>query len=230
MKLSVIIPVYNEERSIGMLLYKVLAVRLGDEITKEIIVVDDGSSDETPHILKSFQGNRLFKILRHEKNQGKGVAVRRGIENATGDLILVQDADLEYDPFDYPELLRPLLAGRAQVVYGSRFKGGVRKMTLINQWGNRLATFSLNLLFRQGLTDVATGFKVFKRETIKGLGLSAQHFDFDTEVTVKLVRKKIKIQEVPIGYVARLPQDGKKMNWLEALRMYLGIFRYGLEK
>jgi len=229
-KLSVIIPVFNEGRHLDALLAKVLAVQLPGVVSKEIVIVDDGSTDNTSEILKSYRSHSDFVILRQLKNQGKGAAVRRGIAAASGDIILIQDADHEYDPIHYPELVRPLLDGKAAVVYGSRFKGEIRHMRPMDRWANIFSNLTVNALYQARLTDINTGFKIFTKEVLKDIHLVAARFDFDTEVTVKLLKKGVMIDEVPICYAAREKGAGKKMTWQAAVQMYFGIIKYSVLK
>ena len=226
MKLSVIIPVYNEERFIGSVIEKVRSVTLPPCLTRELIVVNDGSTDNTAKILERFKGFPEVKILHHARNLGKSAAVRTGIQTAQGDLILIQDADLECTPADYPRLLEPFLGNHLSVVYGSRFKGKIKNMSLMNRIANRISTATVNLLFRTKLSDVNTCYKVFRRKLLDRNKITSKHFVFDAEITVKLLKQGYQILEVPISYCGRSRSEGKKMNWLHALRVYWGIFKY----
>jgi glycosyltransferase involved in cell wall biosynthesis len=225
MKLSVLIPVYNEEKTIVQVIDAVKAVVLPG-LQKEIVVVNDGSSDRTAEALKSFTGDPLVRIFHLPSNQGKTAALRRCIGEATGDFLLVQDADLEYDPAEYPRLLTPLLAGEADVVYGSRFKGVTRKMEGVNRWANVVSNLTFRLLYGKDITDINTCFKLFRAADIKGLRIVSDHFAFETEVTVKLTRRALRIVEVPIAYQARALAEGKKITWLKAFGMYWAIIRF----
>jgi len=226
MKLSIIIPVFNEENTILKVLASVDAVTLPAGLMKEIIVVDDGSFDGTRDKIKSFVSRGPLTALFQEGPQGKGAAVMRGIHTASGDIILIQDADLEYDPNDYPALLKPILTEKTSVVYGSRFIGQIKNMTLINRLANIFSNLTLTLLYGRIITDVNTCFKVFKKDVLNGFVINSKSFDIETELTAKLLRRNIKIVEVPIHYEARDSQSGKKMRWGHALRMYWGLFKY----
>jgi len=215
MKVSIIIPAYNEEETVGELLKKILDVSLtGLNLEKEIIVVDDGSTDQTAQQVSPFSNIRL---LRHKRNQGKTAAIRTGLACATGEIILIQDADLEYDPQDYPKLIDPIVTKRAEVVYGSRFmeRGIPMKMPLLFFIANRLGTLLTNLLYGSHLTDEATGYKVFTRKAISGVTFRSSGFGFCPEVTTELLKRGITIYEVPIHYTAR--KRGKKFRPLDAL-------------
>lgn len=225
MKLSVIIPVYNEEKTVANVISAVKFVDLGG-IDREIVVVDDGSSDGTAGILKRFDNDTVVRVFRQSANQGKAAAIRRGIQAASGDFVLIQDADLEYNPSQYPRLLAPLSDGSADAVYGSRFKGNIRRMESVNRWANMISNVTFNFLFGTRLTDVNTCFKLFRAADIRSLTIDSDHFAFETEVTAKLVKKGLRIVEVPIDYEARSVGDGKKINWPKALGMYSAIFQY----
>lgn len=229
MKLSVIIPVYNEERYIDTIIKKVKEVTLPDSMGKEIIVIDDKSTDRTAEILKKYRSDPDIRILSRRKNKGKSQAVHWGIKESTGDIILIQDADLEYDPKFYPRLIKPIIQGQCDVVYGSRFKGSIKNMKFINRVANILSNVTLNLLFFTGITDINTCHKVFKRKALQDIKLVSGSFMFETEVTVKLLKKGYTISEVPIDYVARTKQEGKKITWPRALHMYWGIIKYKFE-
>lgn len=210
MRLSVIIPCYNERATIARVVDQVLAVRRADEI----IVVDDGSTDGTREVLSQIAQNNNVTVLYHPTNCGKGAAVRTGLAQATGDIILIQDADLEYDPRDYPALLQPIEEGRATVVYGSRFLGGPRRAMLFwHTVGNRLLTLITNILYDTILTDMETGYKVFRADVIKNLPLRSRRFEFEPEVTAKVLKRGHRIYEVPITYTGREYTEGKKITW-----------------
>ncbi|MGQ9864339.1 MAG: glycosyltransferase family 2 protein [Bacteroidia bacterium] len=204
LKLSVIIPVYNEQGTILEILRRVEAVGLADEV----IVVNDGSTDDTGRLLASVS-NSHTRIISHAENRGKGAAVCTGIREARGDIILIQDADLEYDPRNYPDLLRPILEGKAEIVYGSRFMEGTS--THVLDWGNKFLTFLTNLLYGARLTDMATCYKVFRKERVRDIPLRARGFEFDPEITAQFLKRGYKILEVPISYVRRTHQEGKKI-------------------
>ncbi|HXF70689.1 MAG TPA: glycosyltransferase family 2 protein [Thermoflexus sp.] len=208
MRLSVIIPVYNERATIREILRQVRAVGLADEI----IVVDDGSTDGTREILQEEARNGDIRVIFHERNMGKGAAVRTGIAHATGDILLIQDADLEYDPRDYPQLIRPILEGRAAVVYGSRFLGPRKAMLFWHMIGNKFLTLVTNLLYDAILSDMETGYKVFRAEVVRGIPLRARGFEFEPEITAKILKRGYRIFEVPISYYGREFKEGKKIH------------------
>jgi glycosyltransferase involved in cell wall biosynthesis len=225
-KLSIIIPVYNEARFISTVIEKVKSVKLPDNIMEEIIVIDDGSTDDTGKILEQHNNDSAIKIFHQEKNMGKSSAVRLGIEMSTGDIILIQDADLEYNPDDYPQLISPIIKNEASVVYGSRFKGTIENIPLINRIANILSNMTVNILFHKKITDIHTCYKVFKRDILKNIRITSKRFTFDTEVTVKILKLGYKIYEIPIRYNARTQKEGKKITWFQALEVYWGIIKY----
>lgn len=228
MKLSVIMPVYNEKNTIKEILRQVRSVDLGD-LDKEIIVVDDCSTDGTGDILK-LEADSSIKVIRHEKNQGKGAAVRTGLANATGDLIIIQDADLEYDPEDYLKLIDPVLKGKATVVYGSRFTGERRNMLFWHYLGNRFLSLVTNVLYNTTLSDMETGYKLFSREAIEGITIKSNKFDFEPEITAKLLRRGVRIYEVPISYAGREMNEGKKISWKDAFPALWALTKYRFVK
>ena len=229
MKLSVIIPAYNEINTIGEVLSRVLEV----EFPKEVIVVDDGSTDGTREFLREWEAEREKKsndevrILYQPQNMGKGAALRSGFQAATGELIIIQDADLEYHPQEYPKLIEPILDGRADVVYGSRFLGTPRRVLMFRHTlGNKFLTFISNLCTDLNLTDMETGYKVFKKEVLEHLHLKSNRFGFEPEVTAKVAKMNYRIYEVPISYSGRDYWEGKKINWIDGLRAIFSIVRY----
>ncbi|MBF0618796.1 MAG: glycosyltransferase family 2 protein [Candidatus Omnitrophica bacterium] len=230
MKLSVLIPAYNEEATIAQVVHAVKAAPTAPGVEKEIIIVNDGSSDGTARALEAFAGDAEVRIFHQSPNQGKTAALRRGIREAFGDLMLVQDADLEYSPSEYPRLLAPLLEGRADIVYGSRFLGSIRRMEHVNRFANVFSNVSFNILFGAHLTDINTCFKLFYLKDIRSITVESDHFAFETEVTAKLVRKGLRVLEVPIEYHARSVVQGKKINWPRALGMYWAIIHYRFAK
>jgi glycosyltransferase involved in cell wall biosynthesis len=223
MKLSVIIPVYNEEDTLEEIVRRVRAVGLAHEI----VIVDDGSIDDTRNILKKFESQSDIRIILHEKNQGKGAAVISGIKAAIGDVMLIQDADLEYDPRDYPALLKPLEEDICDVVYGSRFIGSARQPILFwNLVANKILTLVTNILYNNILTDMETGYKVFRREIVEGLTINARRFDFEPEFTAKILKRKVRIFEVPITFNPRLYGEGKKITAWDGVVALWTLIKY----
>lgn len=223
MKLSVIIPVYNEVTSIQEIIHRVQVTRLADEI----LVVDDGSSDGTRERLSAFDGVDGVRVLLHEKNQGKGAAVRTGLAAARGDVLIIQDADLEYDPKEIPLLLKPIQDGIADVVYGSRFLGGARRPILFwNMIANKILTFTTNILYNNILSDMETGYKVFRREVLEGVTLHARRFDFEPEFTAKMLKRHVRIYEVPISFNPRDYSEGKKIKMGDAFDAIWTLLKY----
>jgi len=225
MKVSIIIPVYNEEKTIALLLEKIFLVALPKDIEREIVVVNDGSCDRTAELLNLYADRQDIRIF-HQPNQGKTAALTRGIQGSSGDIVLIQDADLEYDPCEYPKLLSPILDNRAKIVYGSRFKGMIREMLFINRFANMVSNLIFTLLYFYPLSDINTCFKVFRREVLDSFVIKSKKFEFETEVTAKIVKRGYKILEVPIEYIARSRRDGKKICWREALEMFWCILKY----
>jgi glycosyltransferase involved in cell wall biosynthesis len=227
MKLSIIIPAYNEAVTIGAVLERILAVPLPGGLTREIIVVNDGSTDGTADALEAWMNRPQVKVI-HQKNQGKAGAIRAGMKQASGDILLIQDADLEYDPVQYPGLLRPILEGQTQVVYGSRFLGNIQNMSGVNRWANNVSNTMFRWLYGAVITDINTCYKAFTAKALEGIVLNARNFAFETEITVKFIQKGLSIKEIPIHYAARTRQEGKKIRWGTALQMFWPILYYRL--
>ena len=225
MKLSVVIPVYNEAATVAELISRVQSV----DVPKEIIVVDDGSADGTAAELKRLQQQfENMTVLVQPRNRGKGAVLRLGFQHATGDFVLVQDADLEYDPAEYPVLLKPLMEGKADVVYGSRFLTTKEHRVLFfwHSVGNQLLTLISNMLTNLNLTDMETGFKVFRRDVIQSIKLEQNRFGFEPEITVKIARMKLRIYEVGISYHGRTYEEGKKIGWKDGIKALWCILKY----
>ena len=223
MKLSVIIPVYNEVQNITEILKRVQAT----ELPWEIVIVDDGSTDGTRDILKKLDGKDNIRVILHEKNQGKGAALQTAFAEAKGDVFLIQDADLEYDPRDYPAILRPIEEDIADVVYGSRFLGAARRSTMFwHMIANKLLTLFTNILYNNILTDMETGYKVFRREVLDGITIHSNSFNFEPEFTAKILKKKVRIFEVPITFNPRDYDDGKKIKLHDAFEAVWALIKY----
>ncbi|MCZ7550628.1 MAG: glycosyltransferase family 2 protein [Anaerolineales bacterium] len=223
MKLSVIIPVYNEVENIKEILKRVKSTQKASEI----VVVDDGSQDGTRDILSKLDGVDKVRVILHEKNQGKGAAVRTGLDAASGDILLIQDADLEYDPRDYPILLQPIEEGLADVVYGSRFLGGPRRVAMYwHMVANKLLTFMTNILYNTILSDMETGYKVFRRKVVEGMVLRSKRFDFEPEFTAKVLKRHYRIFEVPISFNPRDYSQGKKIGLKDAFEAVWTLLKY----
>ena len=224
MKLSIIVPAYNERNTIKEILRRVKAVDLG-EITKEIVVVDDGSTDGTSDILK-LEEDSTTRVLRHKENQGKGAAIRTALPQTTGDYIIIQDADLEYDPEDYRVMLAPVLKRKADVVYGSRFTGEHRDMLYWHWLGNKFLNFVTNVLYNTTLSDMESCYKLFSRDSLKGIEIESDGFEFEPEITAKLLKKKIRIYEVPVSYTGREYDEGKKIVWMDGFKALWALLKY----
>lgn len=226
MKLSIVIPVYNEVKTIKEIVRRVQAV----ELEKEIVIVDDGSTDGTREQLQEIiLSQENVRVIYHERNQGKGAALRTGFEGANGDIIIIQDADLEYDPKEYPVLLEPILDGRADIVYGSRFLGGPHRVLFFWHYlGNKFLTLLSNALTNLNLTDMETCYKVFKREVLNDIKLKSNRFGFEPEFTAKIAKKGFRIYETPISYSGRTYAEGKKIDWKDGVKAILAIlwFRF----
>ena len=220
MKLSVIIPVYNEVQNIEEILKRVK----GTALAWEIVVVDDDSQDGTRDLLQKLDGKDGLRVMLHDRNQGKGAAVRTGLQAARGDILLIQDADLEYSPHDYPVLLQPIEEGIADVVYGSRFLGGPRRATMFwHMIANYLLTFMTNILFDTILSDMETGYKVFRREVVDGMKLCANRFNFEPEFTAKVLKRHYRIYEVPISFTRAIIRREKRSSFTIAIRNCLVV-------
>lgn len=221
--LSIVIPCYNEENNILALVNKVLESPVKN---KEIIVVDDCSKDGTRKVLEDQVEPLVSKVIYHDVNGGKGAALRTGFQAATGDVVIIQDADLEYDPMEYPRVVNPIFEGQAEVVYGSRFLNQKRKGYLANRLANWVLTTFSNMFTHQKLTDMETCYKAFKREVIQSINIEENRFGFEPEITAKISKKNIRIQEVPISYYPRTNEEGKKIGFKDGLRAIYVIWRY----
>jgi len=223
LKISIVIPIYNEQKTLETLIAKVSAV----DYHKEIILVDDFSTDGSRAILESYENKENFKVLYHKRNQGKGAALRTGFSNVSGDIIIIQDADLEYNPSDYGTLLEPILDGRADVVYGSRFLGGPHRVLFFWHYvGNLLLTTFSNMLTNVNLTDMETGYKAFTKEVKERLTFKCDRFGFEPEFTAKVAKNNFRIYEVPISYSGRDYSEGKKITWKDGVAAIWYIFKF----
>ena len=223
MKLSVLIPVYNEKNTIREIIKRVQDTGLATEI----VIVEDGSRDGTREILAEYDGKNGIRVILHEKNAGKGAALRTAIQSATGDVMLIQDADLEYDPREYANLLKPIEENMADVVYGSRFLGAPHRAILFwNMIANKLLTLMTNILYNNILTDMETGYKVFRREVVSGMKLRANRFDFEPEFTAKILKSKVRVFEVPITFNPREYDEGKKIGIWDAFEAVWALLKY----
>jgi len=221
--LSVIVPVYNERNTVAEIIRRIRAMTVPLEL--QVIVVDDGSSDGTDKVLAALVDSTV-RVIKHDVNQGKGAAIRTGLAAAQGDLVIVQDADLEYDPDDWPRLFDPIFKGRARVVYGSRFTGE-RKNMLPSHWmGNRFLTLATNILYRSTLSDMETCYKLFDRKVLEGITIRSNRFDFEPEITAKVLRRGHRIYEVPISYAGREPTEGKKISWRDGFGALFALLRF----
>ena len=227
MKISIIIPCYNEVKTLNLIIEKIINKR---NLDKEIIIVDDFSDDGTRNIIKNELSEKVTKILYNDKNYGKGYSVRKGISVSTGDIVLIQDADLEYSPDDYEKLLKPILDGHADVVYGSRFKSSeiTRVLYFWHTLGNKFLTILSNMFTNLNLTDMEVGYKLFKSDIIKDLNLVEDRFGFEPEVTAKIAKRKINIFEVGISYYGRKYAEGKKITWKDGVSAIRCIVKYNL--
>src|SRR5262245_51603749 len=228
MKLSIVIPCYNEIHTIETIVQKVLQAEV--PLDRELIIVDDCSTDQTRAYLETLKDHEDIKIVLHEVNRGKGAALRTGFQHARGDVIIIQDADLEYDPDEYSKLLRPILEGKADVVYGSRFVGGESHRVLYfwHSLGNKFLTFMSNMFTNLNLTDMEVCYKVFKRNVLEKITLEEDRFGFEPEFTAKIARLNCVIYEVGISYYGRTYEEGKKINWKDGVRAIYVILKYGI--
>ncbi len=223
-KITVLIPVYNELNTLETILKKVEETNLCG-LEKEIILIDDYSTDGTRDILKNLESK--YKVLYHDKNMGKGAALKTGFANMTGDIVIIQDADLEYEPKDYENLVKEVYEGNADIVYGSRLMGKPDDSFIwTHLWGNRLITFVANILYGQKLTDIETCYKVFKRELLDGVDVKSHRFDFEPEITAKMLKKKAKFMELPISYSGRGHDEGKKITWKDGFGAIWALIKY----
>lgn len=223
-KITVLIPVYNELNTLETILKKVEETNLCG-LEKEIILIDDYSTDGTRDILKNLESK--YKVLYHDKNMGKGAALKTGFANMTGDIVIIQDADLEYEPKDYENLVKEVYEGNADIVYGSRLMGKPDDSFIwTHLWGNRLITFVANILYGQKLTDIETCYKVFRRELLDGVDVKSHRFDFEPEITAKMLKKKAKFMELPISYSGRGHDEGKKITWKDGFGAIWALIKY----
>ena len=225
-KLSIIIPAYNEAATIRELLLRVRSVELPGMV-REIILIDDGSTDETPELISEEKKTGDIRIITHPANLGKGAAVRTGLRAAEGDIIIIQDADLEYDPDDYPKLLAPILAARTDVVYGTRFgEGRPKSMSLLSFAANKFLAGTTNLLYRSRISDMETCYKVFRRDVVGEMKLECKRFDFEPEITAKILKRGLGITEIPISYAGRCVKRGKKISWRDGIAAIRVLVKY----
>jgi glycosyltransferase involved in cell wall biosynthesis len=221
--LSVIVPVFNERTTVAEVIRRIRAVSLPVDV--EVVVVDDGSSDGTDKVLAAL-GDSTVRVINHPRNRGKGAAIRTGMEAVRGDLVLVQDADLEYDPADWSKLLEPILRGKARVVYGSRFTGERKNMMPLHWIGNRFLSLITNILYSTTLSDMETCYKLFDRRVLEGITIESDKFDFEPEITAKVLRRGFRIYEVPISYAGREADEGKKITWRDGFGAIKALVKY----
>lgn len=225
--LTVLMPVFNEQATLAEIIRRVRQVDVG--LTLELIIVDDGSSDGTNKILRTLEDSTV-RVIAHQKNQGKGAALRTGLAHANGDIVVIQDADLEYDPEDWPALLAPILKGKASVVYGSRFTGQRKNMLPLHWAGNRLLSLVTNVLYSSTLSDMETCYKAFDRRVLKDLTVVSNRFDFEPEITAKVLRRGYRIYEVPISYAGREFDEGKKITWRDGVGALKALVKFRFTK
>jgi glycosyltransferase involved in cell wall biosynthesis len=224
-RLSIIVPAYNERTTLPEIVRRMRCVELPGNVEREIIIVDDGSTDGTRDVLKQIADSTVH-IVTHERNKGKGAAVRTGLSRATGDYVLIQDADLEYDPQDWLRLINPLLRGNARVVYGSRFTGERRNMLFLHWVGNRGLSLLTNVLYNTTISDMETCYKLIDRDLMEQLVLRSERFDIEPEITAKILKRGVRIYEVPISYAGREYADGKKISWRDGLSALWTLVKY----
>jgi len=225
MKVSILMPVYNEQNTVDTIIGRAMAAKIGVE--KELIIVDDASTDGTRDILKPFMGRADIQVFFHERNRGKGAALRTAIDHATGDIFLIQDADLEYDPADYPKLLEQIINGNADVVYGNRFHGETHRVLYFwHSVGNKLLTLLSNMITNLNLSDMEVGYKAFRANILRSIRLQSDRFGFEPEVTAKIARLPCRVYEVPISYHGRTYAEGKKITWRDGAAALWHLMRY----
>jgi glycosyltransferase involved in cell wall biosynthesis len=224
-KLSIVVPVFNERNTLPEVLRRMRTVELPDGIDREILVVDDGSTDGTREVLRQL-GDSTVRVVLHPENRGKGAAVRTGFAHASGDYVLIQDADLEYDPADWPRLVLPVLNGKARVVYGSRFTGERRNMLFMHWVGNRFLSLVTNVLYNTTLSDMETCYKLIERSLVDKMVLRSNRFDIEPEMTAKILKQGVRIYEVPISYTGREFDEGKKITWRDGFSALWTLVKY----
>ena len=224
-KISIIVPVFNEIKTLEEVIERLQEVSMCG-LEKEIIIVDDYSTDGTRELIKDYEG--MYKVFYHDYNQGKGAAIRTGLSHVTGDIMVIQDADLEYDPADYDDLIKLIIEGKADVVYGSRLSGGKpsRSFMFTHLLGNKLLTFITNLLYNTTLTDMETCYKAFRTDFIKGIEIKSDRFDFEPEITAKVLKRHPRLYELPISYYGREYSEGKKITWKDGIHAVIALIKY----
>lgn len=224
-KISIIVPVFNEIKTLEEVIERLQKVPMCG-LEKEIIIVDDYSTDGTRELIKDYEG--MYKVFYHDYNQGKGAAIRTGLSHVTGDIMVIQDADLEYDPADYDDLIKLIIEGKADVVYGSRLSGGKpsRSFMFTHLLGNKLLTFITNLLYNTTLTDMETCYKAFRTDFIKGIEIKSDRFDFEPEITAKVLKRRPRLYELPISYYGREYSEGKKITWKDGIHAVIALIKY----